>query len=131
MPANRTGKTHRSPAEILLLRQHRRITLRCPRCDEYGLMSIRRKTRIRGTVNYHVTCPNCGWEFVQIGRPYNFWRDMKRRYNLNAEQLRSMQGSLITTFMNTSQILASENERTVCAGDFVFIKPNPESNPSR
>ncbi len=42
-----------------------------------------------------------------------------------------MQGSLITTFMNTSQILASENERTVCAGDFVFIKPNPESNPSR
>lgn len=124
MATKRTRRTQRSDAEIVPLREHCRITLQCPRCDEYGLMTIRQKARIRGTVVYHVTCPNCGHRFVQVGRPYNLWRDIKKRYTLSAEQLRSMQGSMIGTLMETGKLVAGEDERAIRTGDIVLIKPD-------
>lgn len=124
MASRRTHKTQRAAAEIVPLREHRHISLRCPRCEEYGLTAIRKKARIRGTVNYHVTCPTCGHAFVQVGRPYNFWRDVKTRYNLSAGQLRSMQGSMIGRLLQTSQLVAREDQQTIRTGDVVFIKPD-------
>ncbi len=124
MAATPTHRTKRSDAEILPLRDHRRITLRCPRCDEYSLMGIRKKIRVRRRVNYHVTCENCSHTSVQVGLPYNFWRDIKKRYKLSAEQLRSMQASMIGRLLETGELVALEDAQTIRTGDMIFIKPD-------
>ena len=75
-------------------------------------------------VNYHVTCENCGHASVQVGRPYNFWRDIKNRYKLSAEQLRSMQASMIGRLLETDELVAREDAQTIRTGDTIFIKPD-------
>ena len=87
-------------------------------------MGIRKKIRVRRTVNYHVTCENCRHTFVQVGRPYNFWRDIKKRYKLSADQLRSMQASTIGRLLETGELVALEEAQTIRTGDMIFIKPD-------
>ena len=88
-------KVYKYKLEIIPLRKHKRISLHCPRCGEYSLMDIQSKTRVKGKVNYYVTCPRCGYNFKQIGRPYNFFRDIKQQYKLSHTQLRKMQKEVV------------------------------------
>ena len=112
--------------EIIPLRQHRRISLNCPECEQYSLMDIHKKVRIRRKVTFYVTCPNCSHSFKQVGQSYNFFRDIKKRYKLNSKQIRSMQKAVFRQFFEsgcTETNLTEENDRTIRTGDMIFIKP--------
>ena len=124
MSEKRNEKPTRPEVEIVPLCEHRRITLPCPNCEQSFSMDIRQKTRVRGKVTYYVTCPNCGHDFRQVGRPHNFWRDIKRRYGLSPAQLRAMQSEMIRKVLETGDIPVEETMDTIRTGDMVFIKPD-------
>ena len=86
-------------------------------------MDVNTKTRIKGKVNYYVSCPQCGHDFRQVGRPYNYWRDIKQRYKLGITQLRSMQAEVVKKLLNSGEIFAEETQDIIRTGDMVFIKP--------
>lgn len=123
MSEQRNDKPTLSAVEIVPLREHRRITLICPKCEKSSLMDIRQKTRIHGKIIYYVKCPNCGNSFKQVGRPYNFWRDINKRYHLNSKQIRSMQREMMRKLIETGDIVADENDDTIRTGNMIFIKP--------
>lgn len=93
-------------------------------------MNIRQKARIRGKVVYHVTCPNCNHSFKQIGRPYNFFRDIKKRYKLDYKQIEELERAMIRKYCktgDTGEALLYEDSHTLHAGDMIFIKPQKRS----
>jgi len=128
MSKKRNDKSGHLGGEIVPLREHRRITLLCPECEQSSLMDIRQKTRIRGKVIYYVTCPNCSYSFKQIGRPYNFWRDINKRYKLDSKQIRSMQRGMIRKLIETGDIETYENDDTIRTGNMIFIKPKKQDD---
>ncbi len=64
-------------------------------------MNIKEKERNRelNRIIFHVNCPKCGYEFFQIGRWFNFWRDMKNKHNLNQDELRKAQKQVMKDFL--------------------------------
>ncbi|MBA7636562.1 hypothetical protein ES703_44182 [subsurface metagenome] len=131
---NALTRNKKTSYEILPLREHRRISLHCPNCEQYSLMAISRKTRRHGKVTFYVTCPKCGHSFKQVGRPYNFFRDIKSRYNLDSKQMRAMQKEVFRKFFESggqALPLTSEDDRTIRAGDMTFIKPLSHSRGAR
>jgi len=120
--------------EILPLREHRRISLHCPKCEQFLLMDIRKKARIKGKVTWYVMCPNCSHSFKQVGRPYNYWRDIKSRYNLDSKQVLAMQTATVRECMDTwdqDVPLIYEDDRTIRVRDMTLIKPLSPSQGTR
>lgn len=114
--------------EIIPLNKHKRITLRCPNCEEFALMDIRKKTRVNKKINYYVICPQCGYDFKQIGRPYNYWRDIKQKHKINANQLRSMQSEVMRGLLKRGEITVEETKDIIKTGNNItFIKPKKGS----
>lgn len=129
MTEKQNKKSARHDVEIVPFREHRRITLCCPNCDEFSLMDIYKKTRVKGKVNYYVTCPQCRHDFKQIGRLYNYWRDIKQRYRLGPLQVRSMQTEIVQKLLESGEIVAEETQDIIRTGDMVFIKPKQRNEP--
>lgn len=129
MAEKRKNKSSPCKLEIAPLHEHRRVSLRCLNCEEFLLMDIQKKTRVKGKVNYYVTCPQCGYKFKQVGRPYNYWRDIKQRYRLGHTQLRSMQGGMVRKLLKTGKIAVKETEEVIQIGDTTFIKPKHSDTP--
>ena len=94
--------------EIIKLEKQRRITLHCPNCSYFGLMDIKAKTRVEKKIHYYLCCPKCSQTFKQIGRPYNFWRDAKKKYNLGHEQSRAMQKELLRGLLEDGELKFKE-----------------------
>jgi len=124
-------RSNKYKLEIIPLRKHKRISLHCPSCEEFSLMDIQSKTRIKGKVNYYVTCPRCGYSFKQIGRPYNFWRDIRQQYKLSPTQLRKMQAEVVRELFETGEISREEYQNIIKIGDMAFIKPQKGNGQKR
>lgn len=86
-------------------------------------MPILLKTKTNKKVYYVVRCPNCGYVFKQIGRPYNFWRDLKYKYKLNHDQLRAMQREMVRSFIQKGTPGIVERGKMVKLGKLAAIKP--------
>jgi len=72
------------------IRQQKRISLNCPKCSYFGLMSIRRKIKVENQICYCVCCCRCGHNFRQRGRRFNFWRYLKKKYKLERKEMRTL-----------------------------------------
>ncbi len=114
--------TKKTIEEIVKLEKQRRVTLHCPNCSYFGLMDIKAKIRVEKKIHYYLCCPKCSQTFKQIGRPYNFWRDVKKNYNLSHEELRTMQKQLLRKFFKDGELKAKQTSKTIEIGDLVFIK---------
>ncbi|MGD0077734.1 MAG: hypothetical protein ABSB91_03795 [Sedimentisphaerales bacterium] len=108
--------------KIARIGKQRRISLHCPNCSYFGLIDIKGRTKVGKKTKYYVRCPKCGQNFKQIGRPYNFWRDVKKKYNLNHEQLHTIQKEFMRKVHQDGQIKARKRTNAIEIGDLVFIK---------
>lgn len=85
------------------MKKQMRITLDCPNCGCCELMDIKEKGKIKilheQKVIFNVHCPKCGYDFVQIGRRSNFWRDVEKRYKLSHGELRKAQKQFMKDFL--------------------------------
>lgn len=85
-------------------------------------MTVASKARIAGTVNYNVTCEACGHHFVQVGRPYNFWRYSKQHYGIDPGTKRALQREIVQEAVTKGTLSFREDARTVRAGKIVAVK---------
>jgi predicted GIY-YIG superfamily endonuclease len=96
-----------------MLGEQKRISLHCPNCNYFGVMNIKGKTKVEKHTNYYVCCPKCGQNFKQTGRPYNFWRHIKKKYNLSHKELRTMQKESMRKLLQDHEIKAKERHNAL------------------
>ncbi len=85
------------------IKQQKRISLFCPNCNYFGLMNIKGKIKVEKRISYYVCCPKCGQNFKQSGRPYNFWRDLKKKHKLKRKEVRTMQKEFMHKFIQEAE----------------------------
>ena len=112
---NKRKRNKIAVTQIVPLGNQRQISLDCPYCEEFKLVTIRRKFRIKGIINYEVSCPKCGNSFKQVGRRYNYWRDLKQKGKLTPRQIRSLQKQKWGEIFGTGNTKTVENKDKISA----------------